>query len=313
LTEYQSPRKEREDRANRILLAGVVGLVVLALVAVAFASLKPAGKVKVPTREENTIVVAPAPKPPAATRPMNSPDSAQTTAPVSSQTPKPNTPTNAAPTEATVPEMMTALPAGTRQIIIITGDKIGSNSGHLALYNKAGTGWTEVMNVAANFGKNGLIDGEKRRQGNLQTPTGIWTIGSFLFGLHPSPPAGTLMRYRPITADSYWSSVRDSTYNTWVGHRVSGEHLIDSDPQYEYAFNTGYNSPPNERVIGRGTAIFIHCFEPPDNSLGKYTHGCVAISRENMIELFTRLDPAQNPACAIGTLVDGSPTSIWAY
>jgi L,D-peptidoglycan transpeptidase YkuD (ErfK/YbiS/YcfS/YnhG family) len=313
LTDYQSPRKEREDRANRILLAAVVGLVVLAVVAVAFASLRPAGKVKAPTREENTIVVAPTPKPPAATRPMNSPDSALTTAPVSAQTPKPNTPTNAAPTEAAVPEKMTVLPAGTRQIIIITGDKIGSNSGRLALYNKAGTGWTEVMNVAANFGKNGLIDGEKRRQGNLQTPTGIWTIGSFLFGLHPSPPAGTLMPYRPITADSYWSSVRDSTYNTWVGRRVSGEHLIDSDPQYEYAFNTGYNSPPNERVIGRGTAIFIHCFEPPDNSLGKYTHGCVAISRENMIELFTRLDPAQNPACAIGTLVDGSPTSIWAY
>ena len=147
------------------------------------------------------------------------------------------------------------------------------------------------MNVAANFGKNGLVDGEKRRQGNLQTPTGIWTIGSFLFGLHPSPPAGTLMPYRPITPDSYWSSVRDSTYNTWVGHRVSGEHLIDADPQYEYAFNTGYNSPPNERVIGRGTAIFIHCFEPPDNNLGKYTHGCVAISRENMIELFTTAGP----------------------
>ncbi len=244
---------------------------------------------------------------------MNSPDLALTTAPVTAQAPKPNTPTKAAPMETTVPEKMASLPAGTRQIIIVTGDKIGSNSGRLALYNKAGTGWTEVMNVAANFGKNGLVDGEKRRQGNLQTPTGIWTIGSFLFGLHPSPPAGTLMPYRPITADSYWSSVRDSTYNTWVGHRVSGEHLIDADPQYEYAFNTGYNSPPNERVIGRGTAIFIHCFEPPDNNLGKYTHGCVAISRENMIKLFTTLDPTQNPTCAIGTLVEGSPTSIWAY
>ncbi len=32
-----------------------------------------------------------------------------------------------------------------------------------------------------------------------------------------------------------------------------------------------------------------------------------------MIELFTQLDPAKNPACAIGTLVAGSPTSIWAY
>jgi L,D-peptidoglycan transpeptidase YkuD (ErfK/YbiS/YcfS/YnhG family) len=312
LTDYQSPRREREDRANHILLAAVVGLVVLAVVAVVFASLKPAAKVRVPAQEENSIAIATTPKPPVA-QPTNSPGSALMTAPVAAPKPKPNTPTNAAPREMTTPERMARLPIGSRQIIVITGAKIGSNSGRLALYNKTGTAWTEVMNVAANFGKNGLVDGEKRRQGNLQTPTGIWTIGTFLFGLHPSPPAGTLMPYRPITADSYWSSVRDSTYNTWVGHRVSGEHLIDSDPQYEFAFNTGYNSPPNERVIGRGTAIFIHCYEPPGNTLGKYTHGCIAISRENMIELFTKLDPALNPTCAIGTLAEGSTTSILAY
>ena len=312
MADYQSPRKEREDRANRILLAAVGALILLAVVAVAFASLRPAGKVRAPAQEENTVVVAPAPQ--ATAQPMHSPDPTLPAAPAAVPMPKSsNSPTKAALPEKTTPEKMAMLPAGTRQIIIITGAKIGSNSGRLALYNKSGTSWIEVMNVAANFGKNGLIDGEKRQQGNLQTPTGIWTTGSFLFGLHPSPPAGTLMPYRPITADSYWSSVRDSTYNTWVGHRVSGEHLIDSDPQYEYAFNTGYNSPPNERVIGRGTAIFIHCFEPPDNSLGKYTHGCIAISRENMVELFTKLDPGQNPTCAIGTLVAGSPTSIWAY
>ncbi len=199
MTDYQSPRKEREDRANRILLAAVVGLVVLAVLAVAFASLKPAGKVRAPAREESAVVVASAPKPPAAAQPVNSPDTTQTTAPVAALTPKPSPPTKAAPMETTVPEKMAALPTGTRQIIVITGDKIGSNSGRLALYDKTGTTWTEVMNVAANFGKNGLVDGEKRQQGNLQTPTGIWTIGSFLFGLHPSPPAGTLMPYRPIT------------------------------------------------------------------------------------------------------------------
>ena len=121
------------------------------------------------------------------------------------------------------------------------------------------------------------------------------------------------MPYRPITNSSYWSGQRDSTYNTWVNHQVSGEHLIDADPQYEYACNTGYNSLPNERVIGRGTAIFIHCFEPPDNALGKYTQGCVAISSDNMVRLFGILDPKKKPTCAIGTLDAGSPTSIWAY
>ncbi|MEI7813925.1 MAG: L,D-transpeptidase family protein, partial [Coriobacteriia bacterium] len=202
----------------------------------------------------------------------------------------------------------------TKQIIIITGATIGSASGKLAVYNKEGDHWVSAMDeVTANFGKNGLIDGRKRQTGNLETPTGIWTIGEFVFGLHPAAPSGTKMPYKPIKSNSYWSGERNSTYNSWVDHQVSGEHLMDADPQYEYAFNTGYNSLPNERVMGRGTAIFIHCFEPPGNALGKYTHGCIAIDRDNMVRLFKILDPAKNPTCAIGTLKEGAAASIWAY
>ena len=210
---------------------------------------------------------------------------------------------------------MKSLPSDSRQIVLVTGAKLGSKSGKLALYEKNSEGhWVTVMDeVTANFGANGLVDGVDRRTGNLETPTGIWRIGSFLFGLHDSPPAGTLMPYKPITSNSYWSSERDGTYNTWVDHSVNGEHLINADPQYEYAFNSGYNSPPNERVFGRGTAIFIHCFEPAGNALGKYTHGCIAIDREHMIRLFKLLDPEKNPTCAIGTLQSGSDTSIWYY
>ena len=213
----------------------------------------------------------------------------------------------------TTPEKMARIPKGSSQIIVITGKKLGSKSGRLALFEKQDGRWIEVMNVEANFGKNGLVDGKKRKQGHLQTPTGIWSVGSFVFGLHPSAPEGTKMPYRAIKQNSYWSSARNSTYNTWVNHKVPGEHLIDADPQYEYAFNTGYNSLPNERVLGRGTAIFIHCFEPPGNALGKYTHGCIAVSPTNMVRLFQELDPAKQPVCAIGTLKKGSKTSIWAY
>jgi L,D-peptidoglycan transpeptidase YkuD (ErfK/YbiS/YcfS/YnhG family) len=123
------------------------------------------------------------------------------------------------------------------------------------------------------------------------------------------------MAYRRITANSWWSAQRDSTYNQWVESkkRIYGEHLADARVQYEYAFNTGFNALPNTRIIGRGTAIFIHCFEPPDNSLGRFTQGCVAISRGDMLKLFAIIDPASLPSCAIGTLQQGSPTSILAY
>ena len=185
----------------------------------------------------------------------------------------------------------------------------------LKLYNESAGHWTKVMSVPADFGANGLVDGLTRTSGHLQTPTGIWRIGSFLFGQHAAPPAGTMMPYRRIRQDSWWSAESNSTYNTWVDSQspVSGEHLADAQVQYEYAFNTGYNSSPNQRVVGRGTAIFIHCSEPPGNSLGPYTHGCIAIDPSAIKRLFTTLDPTRHPTCAIGTLENGSPTSIWAY
>jgi len=219
------------------------------------------------------------------------------------------------PAPAQTPERMTRLLPGSRQLIVITGTRIGSRSGMLAVYNENDGHWVKLLSAPANFGAKGLVDGATRSSGHLQTPTGIWTIGRFLFGQHASPPAGTMMPYRHILRDSWWSEEHNATYNTWVSSMsaVSGEHLADAVVQYEYAFNSGYNSPPNQRVIGRGTAIFIHCAEPPGNSLGKYTHGCIAVDRSVMKRLFTVLDPGRDPSCAIGTLEEGSPTSIWAY
>ena len=215
----------------------------------------------------------------------------------------------------TLPEQMRSVLGGSTQMIVITGARIGSRSGTMRIFNKNAGRWVQVFSAPANFGANGLVDGAKRRQGNLQTPTGTWHMDSFLFGQHGSAPSGTKMRYRAITSRSWWSCQPDSTYNTWVesGSHVSGEHLAGATVQYEYAFNTGYNSLPNQRVMGRGTAIFIHCFEPAGNSLGKYTHGCIALSRASMRRVFTVLDPARHPSCAIGTLATGTSTSIWSY
>ncbi len=287
----------------------------LALIAVLAVSFAPSGDAnEQPDLEDMAAMSAPAPVESAdAPVETTAPESTATVAAVTGPVPAPNEPKPEP--EATLPEKMDHLPDSTSQVIVITGKKIGSNSGTLAVYNRDDGRWTEVMSTEANFGKNGLVDGKKRRSGNLQTPTGIWEIGSFVFGLHDEAPSGTQMKYRPINENSWWSAERNSTYNTWVTSKshVNGEHLIDADPQYEYAFDTGYNAPPNKVVLGRGTAIFIHCFEPPGNRLGKYTHGCIAIHRKKMVDLFGILDPERNPICAIGTLKKDSSTSIWAY
>jgi L,D-peptidoglycan transpeptidase YkuD (ErfK/YbiS/YcfS/YnhG family) len=225
-----------------------------------------------------------------------------------------STSARAADQSMTLPERMARMLPGSRQLIAVTGDRVGSRSGRLRVYDLTGGHWAKVMDVPAAFGARGLVDGLRRRAGHLQTPTGIWYIGSFVFGQHRTPPRGTRMPYRRIRQDSWWSD-EPETYNTWVTSStpIDGEHLADARVQYEYAFDSGYNAPPNEVVIGRGTAIFIHCSEPPGNSLGKYTHGCVAVDRTAMQRLFRILTPARRPACAVGTLQKGTATSIWAY
>ena len=258
------------------------------------------------TPPEPALTATPEPAPTAAPEPAPIPaEVAATPASASSR---------AADLPKTLPERMARMLPGSRQLIAITGDRIGSRSGRLRVYNLASGHWVKVMDVPAAFGAKGLVDGLKRRSGHLQTPTGIWYIGSFVFGQHRTPPRGTRMPYRHIRQDSWWSD-ESETYNTWVTSRtpIDGEHLADAKVQYEYAFDSGYNAPPNEVVIGRGTAIFIHCSEPPGNSLGKYTHGCVAVDRTAMKRLFRILTPARRPTCAVGTLQKGTPTSIWAY
>ncbi|MEI6245720.1 MAG: hypothetical protein WCQ64_11830, partial [Acidobacteriota bacterium] len=171
--------------------------------------------------------------------------------------------------------------------------------------------WVQRMMTPARFGSNGLVDGLKRVSGTRTTPTGIWTAPAYGFGQHSSPPAGTRLAYRHIGPYSWWSSVRGSTYNTWVESRVSldGEHLIDIQIPYEWAFSSGYNEKPNTVIYGRGTAIFIHCF-----GLGSvHTAGCVSIDRSAMASLIAAFDPKVTRVCAIGTLKTGTATSIWAY
>ena len=56
--------------------------------------------------------------------------------------------------------------------------------------------------------------------------------------------------------------------------RMSGEHLIDYDPQYNYALALDYNK---KCIYLKGSAIFLHCF-----GNHTYTEGCIAVSEKDM-------------------------------
>jgi len=217
-----------------------------------------------------------------------------------------------APTPVVLPLGMARVLPGSKQLIVATGPKLGSTHGTVRIFNLTGGAWKQVLSAPARFGTHGLIDGTKRKQGSRTTPTGIWWPGTWVWGWHKSAPTGTLMPYRQTTQNVWWSD-EPKSYNQWVvssGH-VNGEHLVDVRTQYEYALSSGYNAPPNQVVRGRGTAIFMHVFDPPDYNNG-LSAGCVAISRADMIRVFRTMNPAFKPCFAVGTEAAGSG-SIASY
>ena len=208
----------------------------------------------------------------------------------------------------TVPERM-ASRANAAQLLVATGPAVGARYGSLRLFSYRAGDWRLLLSVAARFGWAGLADGRTRREGAGTTPTGIWLLPHFFFGMHARPPAGAKMPYRRITQRSWWSKADNATYNTWVqsSRPIPGEHLADAPLEYEFAVSSGYNAPPNACVYGRGTAIFVHINGPG------LTAGCVSVARPAMIRLCRWLDPGKRPACAIGTTRGGGATSIYAY
>jgi len=249
------------------------------------------------------------------TFPRSQPESPSSTASSSAAT----APTHPVPApkgagRAAPPLSMAGVLPGSRQVIVATGATLGATGGTLRVYNLGSHGWKRALSAKCRFGTHGLVDGMSRKQGTRTTPTGIWWPGTFAWGWHATPPSGTLLPWRQTTDSTWWSDESGPTYNTWVDstQHVSGEHLIDAKVQYEYALSTGYNAKPNTVVEGRGTAIFLHVFDPPDYN-GGLSAGCVTLSRSDMIRVLRAIDPARKPCFAIGTEATGTPSAITSY
>ena len=317
-------RKATERTRRRILaIAGIAGSVALAIAigAVLVGTFPRPGMSSSSSRAAGPTPKAPAiaasTAPTASIVDSSSPPLAQTSTRPADRKPAPKAgkrPAAKAPEPVALPLGMARVLPGSKQIIVATGGKIGATHGTLRVFDLAGGEWRQVLSAPCRFGTYGLVDGAKRKEGSRMTPTGIWWPGAWVWGWHASAPAGTQMPYRQTTENVWWSDERNSTYNTWVvsTKHVSGEHLVDVRVQYEFALSTGYNSPPNQVVRGRGTAIFLHVFDPPDYHKG-LSAGCVAIARADMIRVFQTMNPALKPCFAIGTAAPGTPASIASY
>lgn len=135
--------------------------------------------------------------------------------------------------------------------------------------------WKKIVSCKAYVGQNGI---NKIRQGDRKTPVGIYHI-TMAFGRKKSPGTAGIS-YTKLNKYHYWSCEK-ATYNQFIDVRdlgrkqMSGEHLIDYNPWYNYALATDYNK---KCVYLKGAGIFLHCV----GGGRKYTAGCVAVSQKNM-------------------------------
>lgn len=170
------------------------------------------------------------------------------------------------------------------------------------LYEKKGV-WNLVKTFDEMYiGKNGLT--ENKKEGDLCTPIGIFNVG-FAFGIDDIKID---YPYYKIKENVYFVDDESSEfYNEWVevtnencnypysymrSNKMviwnSAEHLLDYSPQYDLGLVIEYNMNPIKK--GRGSAVFMHVKN------NKYTHGCIATSKENMrfiLKWFNKDDKVQ--------------------
>lgn len=174
---------------------------------------------------------------------------------------------------------------------LITVEAKGSRA-TITLHEKNSRGqWYIKRTMSGYVGRNGV---GKRREGDLKTPSGMFTM-SKAFGINKNP--GTALSYRRVNSSYYWVTDPSSRYyNKFVTTRKvrrdwsEAERIVDYKTAYRYVLSVDYNK---KCVPGKGSAIFLHC------STGGPTAGCISVSYSNMKRIMRWVRPGAR--IAIGT------------
>jgi L,D-peptidoglycan transpeptidase YkuD (ErfK/YbiS/YcfS/YnhG family) len=146
------------------------------------------------------------------------------------------------------------------------------------------------------IGKNGFAPAGEKREGDGKTPSGIYPL-KMTFGYGES--VKTKMAYRQALEGDIWVDDPQAVdYNKWTKiektKAASYEMMKREDDQYKYGIVIEYNTDPV--IKGNGSAIFLHIWKGE----GIPTAGCVAVSEEDIIKIFSWLDPAASPLISTG-------------
>jgi L,D-peptidoglycan transpeptidase YkuD (ErfK/YbiS/YcfS/YnhG family) len=181
------------------------------------------------------------------------------------------------------------VPATSQQAIVV--DPLHSSYARFTAWERTDAGWKQKFSsMRAMVGRNGIAVPDEKREGDGQTPSGVYPIG-IAFGYASSFPTG--LQYRQATVNDFWvDDMTSPQYNQWVAGKpdaTSFELMRRKDDLYKYGAVIEYNTNPI--VPGHGSAIFIHIWRAP----GKPTSGCVALSPRSLQKLLGWLDARRDP------------------
>jgi L,D-peptidoglycan transpeptidase YkuD (ErfK/YbiS/YcfS/YnhG family) len=185
------------------------------------------------------------------------------------------------------------------QLVTVASLRPSSQTGAAQLWAKRGECWVQVAGPwTAWLGIRGIS--ERKREGDLKTPSGAFGIQPVMFGVGPNP--GVRYRYHRIVCGDWWvEDPRSPSYNEFrhvrcgatPPFRTTSEDMSKSPSSYRHLAVIDYNTHPI--VPGRGSGIFFHV------SHGNATLGCVALPLAQLVKTLRWFDPAKHPLIAIGT------------
>lgn len=140
------------------------------------------------------------------------------------------------------------------------------------------------------LGRSGVVAAADKREGDGASPAGVWPIRRLLYrpDVHgPGGPATALPSQAIAPGDGWCDDVADPAYNRPVAlpYPASCETMWRDDDIYDLVLVLGHNDDPP--VAGAGSAIFLHLARPGYEP----TQGCVALAREDMLELVALARP----------------------
>lgn len=143
------------------------------------------------------------------------------------------------------------------------------------------------ITVRCALGRGGVLPAAVKREGDGATPAGTWPIRRVLARPDKGAAPATALPCAPIAPDDGWCDApADPAYNLPVKlpYPASAEAMWRPDDIYDIVVVLGHNDAP--AVPGMGSAIFFHLARPDYAP----TEGCVAVARDDMVQILERLD-----------------------